>query len=286
MWLKISWSFPLTFFHPWFLTNSPDFFSRDFFARNLGKNLFLIKLKIWERNFVVFPLILANDVFEMFQSGIFLKPRCFECFKNKLRSFKEFFCGVGIGIGHFLFQRKFFEFFKEKRGRVEKCHFSRLKLPFFKTYFLCWFWRSSCQEEISGTSSEVRKSSPQITTDRISSDEFCWIWAGGRGILWTFWNFFWCPRNLFLTTTKAPSLKCDRIGCLWVPGTTWRQPKGEQNKRNCFHCFNFKGQDSVITTSHKRPLFQNTKILSVKVTLVPVTSCMRSPVTSVRDHFS
>ena len=122
------------FFPPLGFDKLPDFFSRDFFARNLGKNLFLIKLKIWERNFVVFPLILANDVFEMFQSGIFLKPRCFECFKNKLRSFKEFFCGVGIGIGHFLFQRKFFEFFKGKRGRVEKCHFSRLKLPFFKTF--------------------------------------------------------------------------------------------------------------------------------------------------------
>ena len=80
----------------------PDFFSRDFFARNLGKNLFLIKLKIWERNFV-FPLILANDVFEMFQSRIFLKPRCFESFADKLRSFTEFFCGVGIGIGHFSF---------------------------------------------------------------------------------------------------------------------------------------------------------------------------------------
>ena len=122
------------FFPPLGFDKLPDFFSRDFFARNLGKNLFLIKLKIWERNFVVFPLILANDVFEMFQSGIFLKPRCFVSFKNKLRSFKEFFFWVGIGIGHFSFQRKFFEFFKGKRGRVEKCHFSRLKLPFFKTF--------------------------------------------------------------------------------------------------------------------------------------------------------
>ena len=103
--------FPLGFFD-----KLPDFFSRDFFARNLGENLFLIKLKIWERNFV-FPLILANDVFEMFQARIFLKPRCFVSFKNKLRSFKEFFFWVGIGIGHFSFQRKFFEFFKEERGQ-------------------------------------------------------------------------------------------------------------------------------------------------------------------------
>ena len=65
---------PPDFFPPLVFYKLPDFFSRDFFARNLGENLFLIKLKIWERNFV-FPLILANDVFEMFQSGIFLKPR-------------------------------------------------------------------------------------------------------------------------------------------------------------------------------------------------------------------
>ena len=59
------------FFPPLGFDKLPDFFSRDFFARNLGKNLFLIKLKIWERNFVVFSLILANDVFEMFQSRNF-----------------------------------------------------------------------------------------------------------------------------------------------------------------------------------------------------------------------
>ena len=87
----------------------PDFFSRDFFARNLGKNLFLIKLKIWKRNFVGLPLILANDVFEMFQSGIFLKPGCGESFADKLRSFFEVEIGIGIGIGHFLWGRKFFE---------------------------------------------------------------------------------------------------------------------------------------------------------------------------------
>ena len=124
---------PPDFFPPLGFDKLPDFFSRDFFARNLGKNLFLIKLKIWKRNFV-FPLILANDVFEMFQSGIFFYSGGVKSFADKLRSFKEFFCGVGIGIGHFLFQRKFFEFFKGKRGRVEKCHFSRLKLPFFKTF--------------------------------------------------------------------------------------------------------------------------------------------------------
>ena len=42
-----------------------DFFFREFLARNLGKNLFLIKLKIFERN-SSFALILVNDFFEMF----------------------------------------------------------------------------------------------------------------------------------------------------------------------------------------------------------------------------
>ena len=80
---------PPDFFPPLDFDKLPDFFSRDFFARNLGKNLFLIKLKIWERNFV-FPLILANDVFEMFQSGIFFYSGGCESFKNKL-GFVEFF---------------------------------------------------------------------------------------------------------------------------------------------------------------------------------------------------
>ena len=86
----------------------PDFFSRDFFARNLGKNLFLIKLKIWERNFVVFPLILANNVFEMFQSGIFFHSGGVKSFKNKLRNFWRIWIGIGIGIGHFLSGEKVF----------------------------------------------------------------------------------------------------------------------------------------------------------------------------------
>ena len=123
------------FFPPLGFDKLPDFFSRDFFARNLGKNLFLIKLKIWERNFV-FPLILANDVFEMFQSGIFFYSGGVKSFADKLRSFKEFFCGVGIGIGHFLFQKKFFEFFTGKRGRVEKCHFFKIEMAIFQDLFL------------------------------------------------------------------------------------------------------------------------------------------------------
>ena len=70
--------FPLGFFD-----KVSDFFFRDFFARNLGKNLFLIKLEIWERN-LVSPLILTNDVFEMFQSGIGFWPACGVSFANKL----------------------------------------------------------------------------------------------------------------------------------------------------------------------------------------------------------
>ena len=31
-----------------------------------------------------------------------------------------------------------------------------------------------------------------------------------------------------IADTKVPSLKWERIGCLWVPGTTWRQPLGER----------------------------------------------------------
>ena len=99
---------PPDFFPPLGFDKLPDFFSRDFFARNLGKNLFLIKLKIWERNFVVFPLILANDVFEMFQSGIFFYSGGVKSFKNKLRNFWRIWIGIGIGIGHFLSGEKVF----------------------------------------------------------------------------------------------------------------------------------------------------------------------------------
>ena len=35
-----------------------------------------------------------------------------------------------------------------------------------------------------------------------------------------------------IADTKAPSLKWDRIGCLWVPGTTCRHPKGKQKRPN------------------------------------------------------
>ena len=90
--------------------NLPDFFSCEvFWQEPLGKNLFLIKLEIWERNFVVSSLILANDVFEMFQSGIFFQSGGCETFADKL-GFIKFFCKVGIGIGHFLSGRKFFGF--------------------------------------------------------------------------------------------------------------------------------------------------------------------------------
>ena len=88
------------FFPPLGFDKLPDFFSRDFFARNLGKNLFLIKLKIWERKSCGSPLILANDVFEMFQSGIFFYSGGVKSFKNKLRNFWRIW--IGIGIGHFL----------------------------------------------------------------------------------------------------------------------------------------------------------------------------------------
>ena len=123
---------PPDFFPLGFFDKLPDFFSRDFFARNLGKNLFLIKLKIWERNFV-FPLILANDVFEMFQSGVCFWPGCGESFKNKFRS-TNFFFGVGIGIGHFLSGESFGGGVCEMCPAVkleeknENCHFSRLFL--------------------------------------------------------------------------------------------------------------------------------------------------------------
>ena len=124
MWLKISWSFPLTFFPPLGFDKLPDFFFLVISSRgNLGKNLFLIKLKIWERNFV-FPLILANDVFEMFQSGIFFHSGGVKSFKNKLRNFWRIW--IGIGIGHFLSWESFFIFLSfsllvgEKRGYWRK----------------------------------------------------------------------------------------------------------------------------------------------------------------------
>ena len=118
-----------------------DFFPRDFFARNLGENLFLIKLKIWERNFV-FPLILANEVFEMFQSGICFWPGCGESFANKFRS-TNFFFGVGIGIGHFLSGESFGGGVcemcpslgpKAPFARAVKLGEKKMRMAFFKTF--------------------------------------------------------------------------------------------------------------------------------------------------------
>ena len=38
-----------------------------------------------------------------------------------------------------------------------------------------------------------------------------------------------------IADTKLPSLKWERIGCLWVPGTTWRQPFGERKDESSLH---------------------------------------------------
>ena len=65
-----------------------------------------------------------------------------------------------------------------------------------------WFVVSSCQEEISGTSQKIQKSSPSNEQIRISSDEFE---EKEEGDFETFEDFLGCPRNLFLTTTTSKS---------------------------------------------------------------------------------
>ena len=106
-----------------------DFFPGDLSKWNLGENFGFIKFKIFEWK-LVFPLIFADDFFEMFHSGIFENFVGGISFSDKLGGIAgDFIFGVrhfrrGIHVGEFFprffwvnlaGQRKRF-FFVGKRG--------------------------------------------------------------------------------------------------------------------------------------------------------------------------
>ena len=91
-----------------------DFFPGDLSKWNLGENFGFVKFKIFEWK-LVFPLIFADDFFEMFHSRIFWNCVGGISFSDKLGGIAgDFIFGVrhfrrGIHVGEF-FPRFFFFF--------------------------------------------------------------------------------------------------------------------------------------------------------------------------------
>ena len=102
-----------------------DFFPCDLSKWNLGENFGFVKFKIFEWK-LVFPLIFADDFFEMFHSRIFWNCVGGISFSDKLGGIvRDFIFGVrhfrrGIHVGEF-FPRFFF--LGESRGPKEKIFF-------------------------------------------------------------------------------------------------------------------------------------------------------------------
>ena len=98
-----------------------DFFPSDLSKWNLGKNFRFVKFKIFEWK-LVFPLIFADDFFEMFHSRIFWNCVGGISFSDKLGGIAgDFIFGVrhfrrGIHVGEF-FPRFFLG---ESRGPKKK----------------------------------------------------------------------------------------------------------------------------------------------------------------------
>ena len=99
-----------------------DFFPGDLSKWNLGENFGFVKFKIFEWK-LVFPLIFADDFFEMFHSRIFWNCVGGISFSDKLGGIvRDFIFGVrhfrrGIHVGEF-FPRFFF--LGESRGPKKK----------------------------------------------------------------------------------------------------------------------------------------------------------------------
>ena len=106
-----------------------DFFPGDLSKWNLGKNFRFVKFKIFEWK-LVFPLIFADDFFEIFHSWIFKNSSGGISFSDKLGGIAVDFI-FRVRIRHFFFSGDNFlendkgkDFAWEKRGmNLEICHF-------------------------------------------------------------------------------------------------------------------------------------------------------------------
>ena len=92
-----------------------DFFPSDLSKWNLGENFGFIKFKIFEWK-LVFPLIFADDFFEMFHSRIFWNCVGGISFSDKLGGIVRDFIFIFIfRIRHFFFWR--ISFLKNDKGK-------------------------------------------------------------------------------------------------------------------------------------------------------------------------
>ena len=109
-----------------------DFFPGDLSKWNLGENFGFIKFKIFEWK-LVFPLIFADDFFEMFHSGIFWNCVGGISFSDKLGGIAGDFIFI-FGVRHFFvlgkrfwkrFLRKIFLVGKGRKSEKKKVRFLR-----------------------------------------------------------------------------------------------------------------------------------------------------------------
>ena len=109
-----------------------DFFPSDLSKWNLGKNFGFVKFKIFEWK-LVFPLIFADDFFEMFHSRIFWNCVGGISFSDKLGGIAGDFIFI-FGVRHFFvlgkrfwkrFLRKIFLVGKGRKSEKKKVRFLR-----------------------------------------------------------------------------------------------------------------------------------------------------------------
>ena len=91
-----------------------DFFPCDLSKWNLGENFGFVKFKIFEWK-LVFPLIFADDFFEIFHSWIFWNCVGGISFSNKLRGIAVNFIFI-FGVRHFFFSGD--NFLKMTKGKI------------------------------------------------------------------------------------------------------------------------------------------------------------------------